>query len=44
MTRHTTHFEDLAAVPGLDAANAGLVADAVLHAAGSRDLRVGGAW
>jgi len=32
------------AVPGLDAANAGLVADAVLHAAGHRDLMVRGAW
>ena len=28
------------AVSGLDAANIGLVADAVLHAAGHRDLRV----
>ena len=32
------------AVPGLDAANAGLVADAVLRAAGHRDLMVRGAW
>jgi len=32
------------AVSGLDAANAGLAADAVLHAAGHRDLMVRGAW
>ncbi len=32
------------AVSGLDAANTGLVADAVLHAAGHRDLMVRGAW
>ncbi len=33
------------AVSGLDAANTGLVADAVLHAAGHRDLMVGrGGW
>jgi hypothetical protein len=32
------------AVTGLDAANTGLVADAVLHAAGHRDLMVRGAW
>ena len=32
------------AVPGLDAANAGLVADAVVRSAGPRDLMVRGAW
>ncbi len=32
------------AVSGLDAANAGLVAGALLHAAGHRDLMVRGAW
>ena len=32
------------AVSGLDAANTGLVAAAVLHAAGHRDLMVRGAW
>jgi hypothetical protein len=32
------------AVSGLDSANAGLVAEAVLHAAGHRDLMVRGAW
>ncbi len=32
------------AVTGLDAANAGLVARAVLHAAGHRNLKAGGAW